>query len=154
MSPRVIQIPLSGGDRKNLARNLSQARSTYDTKMRQAQEAQRIADLKLHEARLARCEAWNAAMFMGGPSQPSPTIEDALAVGCDELEVKCNRCDRYQRLKIRNIKRIPSTFLWQLEPSLGCEPCRAETRYKPKAIITGLLMSDPPPEPPASRQAR
>lgn len=47
-------MPLSGGDRKSLTKNLRDARQAYDAEMRKAAEAQRIADLKLAEARLAR----------------------------------------------------------------------------------------------------
>src|SRR6187402_3461051 len=100
MSPRIIHLPLSGGDRKSLAKQLRYARQAYEAEMKRAAEAQRIADIKLAEARLARCRAWNAAMFMGGPAQPSPSIEEAIASGFDLIEVRCNRCRRLERIPL------------------------------------------------------
>lgn len=156
MSPRVIHLPLSGGDRKSLAKNLRRAQQAYAAEMRKAIEAQRLADLKLAEARAARCRAWNAAMFMGGPAQPSPSIEDALLSGFDLIEVRCNKCSRMERVPLAGIRRRKETPLHTLEASFGCEPCRAKNRYKPKAHIIGLVMSRPPEEPPpmSSRSAR
>jgi hypothetical protein len=154
MSPRVIHIPLSGGDRKSLAKNLRYAEQAFQAETKKAAEAQRIADAKLAEARLARCRAWNAAMFMGGPAQPSPSIEDALLSGHDLIEVRCNKCNRIERVPLAGIRRRKETPLHTLEASFGCEPCHATHRFKPKAHIIGLVMSKPPEEPPpaASRQ--
>jgi hypothetical protein len=88
-------------------------------------------------------------MFMGGPAQPSPSIEDAPASGYDPMEVKCTRCRRFERVKLADIRRRKTTPLHTLEASFGCDPCRMETRWKPKAHIIGLCMSDPPKDPEA-----
>jgi hypothetical protein len=44
---------LSGGDRKSLAKQLRYARQAYNAETKRAVDAQRIADIKLAEARLA-----------------------------------------------------------------------------------------------------
>lgn len=143
MSPRSVQTPLSGRDRRHFAKHMDVARKTYAAKIRQSESARRFAVAKELEANWALCEAWNAALFMGGPAQPSPTIAQALSVGCDLLKVECNRCGRSQSVQVAAIRRRPETFLWQLEASFGCEECRKTLKYKPRAIIMELGMSDP-----------
>ncbi|MEH2510166.1 hypothetical protein V1291_001520 [Nitrobacteraceae bacterium AZCC 1564] len=81
MSPRVIPIPLSGGDRKNLNKELARARSAHAALSQRAKISRaqgekmlRAAREKLQEAARLHCEAWNAIMFCGGPAVDSPTI--------------------------------------------------------------------------------
>jgi hypothetical protein len=83
--PRVIQMPLSGGDRKAQARELRRARGLHDEYMRQAAVVR--AEAREKDRRADECNAWNAIMFCGGPAQPSPTIATALNAGYDRLEV-------------------------------------------------------------------
>jgi len=37
------------------------------------------------------CEEWSVRQFIGGPAEPSPRIVDAIAGGCELLEVRCRR---------------------------------------------------------------
>jgi len=48
--PRVIQIPLSGGDRKAQAKELRRARGLYDEYMKQSAQARAEAHEKYREA--------------------------------------------------------------------------------------------------------
>ena len=84
-----------------------------------------------------------AAMFSGGPAQPSPTIAMAIGSGFTALVVKCSRCNRETLVDLATIERPPSTFLWKLEASLNCQPCRIETGSRRQAYIIGLRCTDP-----------
>ncbi len=72
--PRVIQLPLSGGDRKAQAKELRRARWLYDEYMKQAGVVRAEARAKDRKADQLECNAWNAIRFRCGPAQPSPTI--------------------------------------------------------------------------------
>ena len=95
------------------------------------------------ETSVSISEAWHAAMFSGGPAQPSPTIAMAIGSGFTALEVKCSRCNRDTLVDLATIERPPSTFLWQLEASLNCQPCRTETGSRRQAYIIGLRYIGP-----------
>jgi hypothetical protein len=85
MSPRIIQLPLSGRDRRHYVREL-----------RAAEQAHRDLPAKVEEAYRAAhalaCHEWSVRQFIGGPAEPSPRIADAIAGGCELLEVRCRRC--------------------------------------------------------------
>src|SRR5258707_12025846 len=85
MSPRIIQLPLSGRDRRHYVRELRAAEQAHRALPGRVDEAYRAAH------RLA-CEEWTVRQFIGGPAEPSPRIVDAIAGGCELLEVRCRRC--------------------------------------------------------------
>ena len=98
MSPRIIHIPLSGGDRKAQAKGIRYAHGIHASHYRQPVLIRSAAEAKLREADRLECEAWNAIMWAGGPAMPSPgepqaepTITKAIKGGYDLLEAKCNR---------------------------------------------------------------
>jgi hypothetical protein len=77
MAPKYHPTPLSGGDRKALAKELGKARA-----MAIIQQADRLL-----------CESWNERMWSDGePIDPSPTIDQAVNGGFPWLEVSCARC--------------------------------------------------------------
>jgi hypothetical protein len=101
MSPRIIHIPLSGGDRKAQAKGIRYAHGIHESAYRESVLIRSAAEAKLREADRLECKAWNAIMWAGGPAMPSPgdpqaepTIGKAIDGGFDLLEAKCNRCDR------------------------------------------------------------
>jgi len=64
MSPRIIQLPLSGRDRRH-----------YVCELRAAEQAHRDLPAKVEEAyraahRLLACHEWSVRQFIGGPAQP------------------------------------------------------------------------------------
>ena len=129
VSPRIIQIPLSGGDRKAQAKGIRQAHGLHASYYAQSVLIRGAAEEKLREADRLECDAWNAIMWAGGPAMPSPgepqanpTIRKALNAGYDLLEAKCNRCRRISLVPLR-AQAAPSTPIWKLEPALYCEPC-------------------------------
>lgn len=85
MSPRVIQLPMSGGDRKHYVRELKRVQAAYPKLLERSIEANRIAH-RLH------CEEWTARQFIGGPAAPSPQIGAAIQAGCTLLRVECRTC--------------------------------------------------------------
>jgi hypothetical protein len=72
MSPRIIHIPLSGGDRKAQAKGIRQAHGIHANDYRQSVLIRSAAEAKIREADRLECEAWNAIMWAGGPAMPSP----------------------------------------------------------------------------------
>jgi hypothetical protein len=159
MSPRIIRMPLSGGDRKAQARGLRQAHGLHDTLYRKSQERRAAAAEKrreaaaiVREADRLECEAWSALMWAGGPAMPSPgdaqanpTIAMALNSGFDLLEARCGRCQRTSLVPLRAIERRPDTEIWKLEPSLFCELCSGGRgpKWRQRAHILGLVCPQP-----------
>lgn len=156
MSPRIIQIPLSGGDRKAQAKGIRQAHGLHASYYAESLIIRTAAEAKLRQADRLECDAWNAIMWAGGPAMPSPgeaqanpTIGKALNAGYDLLEVKCICCRRVSLVSLRTIKRPPSAPLWKLEPVLFCEPCseKAPGGRKQRAHILKVTCAKPDPEP-------
>jgi hypothetical protein len=152
VSPRIIQIPLSGGDRKAQVKGIRQAHGLHASYYAQSVLIRTAAEAKIREADRLECDAWNAIMWAGGPAMPSPgepqanpTIAKALNAEYDLLEAKCNRCRRISLVLLRGLKRAPSTPIWKLEPALYCEPC-SETRIggrRQRAHILRLTFARP-----------
>src|SRR6476660_6616198 len=72
MSPRIILIPLSGGDRKAQAKGIRYAHGIHNTYFKESVLIRSAAEAKIREADRLECEAWNAIMWAGGPTMPSP----------------------------------------------------------------------------------
>jgi hypothetical protein len=154
MAPRIIHIPLSGGDRKAQAKGIRHAHGLHNSYFQESQLIRSAAEAKLREADKLECDAWNAIMWAGGPAMPSPgdpqaepTIAKALNAGYDLLEVKCNRCRRVSLVALRAIRRKMDTPIWKLEPALFCEPCTEQRSRRTSAHILRLTYAQPDPEP-------
>jgi hypothetical protein len=143
MSPRIIHIPLSGGDRKAQANGIRHAHGLHESQYRESQLIRSAAEAKLREADRLECEAWNAIMWAGGPAIPGdpqaePTIGKAINGGFDLLEAKCNRCDRVSLVPLRALKQPSGTPVWKLEAALYCEPCSEGRHYGRPSVRTFL----------------
>lgn len=77
MPPRIIHIPLSGGDRKAQAKGIRYARRIHNSAYRESVLIRSSAETKIREADRLDCEAWNAIMWAGGPAMPSPDVPQA-----------------------------------------------------------------------------
>jgi hypothetical protein len=81
MSPRIIQLPLSGRDRRHYVREL-----------RLAEQAHRDLPAKVEEAYRAAhalaCHEWSVRQFIGGPAEPVARIVDAIAGGGPALRLR------------------------------------------------------------------
>ena len=92
MSPRVIKLPLSGGDRKHFTRELQRVERLHADLVKQTAAAFMVADAHLATAYRLSCDEWNARQFIGGDAAPSPTIANAIHGGCVLMEVRCKKC--------------------------------------------------------------
>jgi hypothetical protein len=81
MSPRVIQLPLSGRDRRHYVAELRKAEDAYRHQSAAAEAAHAAADRALREAHRLDCAAWSSLQFIGGDASPSPLIADAIHGG-------------------------------------------------------------------------
>ena len=70
MSPRIIHIPLSGGDRKAQAKGIRYAHGIHNSYFKESVLIRSAAEAKIREADRLECEAWNAIMWAGGPAMP------------------------------------------------------------------------------------
>lgn len=150
MSPRVIYIPLSGGDRKHLKRQLDQARSSYASLSQREAEARAAGERMLREAQAQlqfadrlKCEAWNAIMFCGGPAVDSPTIRAAIRSGFHLLRVCCNGCLAERDVDLRTVHRPPDSQVHLIENSLFCEACTKDRGRRQRAHILWLRSEEP-----------
>jgi hypothetical protein len=71
LSPRIIHIPLSGGDRKAQAKGIRYAHGIHASHFRQSVLIRSAAEARLREADRLECEAWNAIMWAGGHAMSS-----------------------------------------------------------------------------------
>jgi hypothetical protein len=163
MSPRIIHIPLSGGDRKGQAKGIRYAHGIHNSYFKESVLIRSAAEAKIREADRLECEAWNAIIWAGGPAMPlpgepqaEPTISKAINGGYDFLEAKCNRCDRVSLVALRALKHPPDTPVWKLEAALYCEPCSEGRHYsrRQRAHILGLTCARPEPEAPRAAAPR
>lgn len=145
MSPRVIQMPLSGGDRKAFTRELHLVQTMHAGLVRKVAEAYAVADDHLRLAHRLSCEEWNARLFLGGDDAPSPTIAAAIEASATLLEVKCNACGTVRRVDLAEVIWPRQNQVHTLRPRLFCEPCRVTTGRKVRPLLVGLF--DPNPEP-------
>jgi hypothetical protein len=114
MSPRIIHIPLSGGDRKAQAKGVRQAHGLHASYFRESVLIRSAAEAKIREADRLECEAWNAIMWAGGPAMPSPgepqaepTIGKAIDGGFDLLKLSAIvvAASRWWRCKLSSTRR-------------------------------------------------
>jgi hypothetical protein len=130
MSPRVIHIPLSGGDRKAQAKGIRHAHGIHVSHYRQSALIRSAAEAKIREADRLECEAWNAIMWAGGPAMPSPR---RAAGGAYHRQGDQRRLrpagGQVQPVRPRlagpaAISEAPAGDpVWKLEAALYCEPC-------------------------------
>lgn len=152
MSPRVIQMPLSGGDRKHYARELRRVESLHAELVKKVEAAYVTAGERLRLAHRLECEEWNARLFLGGGDAPSPAIADAIDAGATRLEVKCNACGATRQVDLGLVIWPRKYQVHTLRPKLFCKPCKATTGRKVRPMLVGLF--DPNPEPTPAKAAR
>jgi hypothetical protein len=147
MSPRIIQLPLSGRDRRHYVRELRAAEQAHREMPGRVEEAYRAAH------RLA-CQEWSVRQFIGGPAEPSPRIADAIAGGCELLEVRCRRCGHESLVDLTEVVWPREKPVHTLAKVLRCRVCKDE-RKKVQPDLVALRMKNPPEdEPPARTTAR
>jgi hypothetical protein len=147
MSPRIIQMPLSGGDRKHYARELRRIETLHADLVRRTNAAYLTAH------RLG-CEEWNARQFIGGPAEPSPMIGHAIDAGCGLLEVTCRRCGHTERVRLLDLVWPRDKMITSLVRVLFCRPCEATSGRKYRPDLVALLATAPDPAAPLAQAQR
>lgn len=155
MSPRVIQIPLSGGDRRRYVRELKRVEELHRELVRKVAAAYAAADEHLRLAHRAACEEWNARQFIGGDAEPSPLIQHAIDGNFLQLEVRCPQCRTNRMVDLTEVIWPRDKPVHTLKRALYCQPCMSASRRKVRPELLGLIMPEPPlQEPPRVAQRR
>src|SRR6266568_6570510 len=100
MAPKHHPTPLSGGDRKALAKELGKARAMTGILAAQSAEMRAKGAALIQQADRLLCESWNERMWSDGePIDPSPTIDQAINGGYPWLQIECS-CRRHLRMSV------------------------------------------------------
>jgi hypothetical protein len=111
MAPKYHPTPLSGGDRKALAKELGKARAMANILATQSAETRAKGEALIQQADKLLCESWNERMWSDGePIDPSPTIDQAVNGGFPWLEIRCARCKTPSHVDLAAMKHPPTTL--------------------------------------------
>jgi phage FluMu protein Com len=147
MAPKRHLTPLSGGDRKALAKELTQARAMTTVLARRSTELRAEGEALIRKADGLACESWNEKMWAdGGPMDPSPTVEQALNGGHPWLEIECPRCKTKRDVDLATLRRVSTTFIHDLIGRLRCSKC-AKAGSRPPATLLQLAQRPRLPAP-------
>ncbi|OKO83222.1 hypothetical protein [Bradyrhizobium sp. AS23.2] len=138
MAPKHHPTPLSGGDRKALAKELAMARAMTTILATQAAEARAKGEALIRQADKLLCESWNERMWAdGGPIDPSPTVDQAINGGYGWLEIECPRCKSRRDVDLAALRHPPTTLVHDLASRLRCSKC-AKAGRRPSATLLQL----------------
>ena len=138
MAPKYHPTPLSGGDRKALAKELGKARAMANMLAAQSAEMRAKGEAMIQQADRLLCESWNERMWSDGePIDPSPTIDQAVNGGFPWLEIRCARCKTPSDVDLAAMKHPPTTFVHDLASRLRCRKC-AKAGRRPSATLLQL----------------
>jgi hypothetical protein len=136
MAPKYHPTPLSGGDRKALAKELGKARAMANILAAQSAETRAKGEALIQQADKLLCESWNERMWSDGePIDPSPTIDQAVNGGFPWLEIRCARCKTPSDVDLAAMKHPPSTFVHDLASRLHCRKCAKAGRRPPATLL-------------------
>jgi hypothetical protein len=137
MSPRVIQIPLSGRDRRHYVQQLKIAEREHASLAKRAPEAQLVADEYQRAADRLACEKWSARQFIGGDAEPSPSIEVAVRCGYVLLEIHCSNCMHAATINLSEVVWPKRKGVHTMSYALACKRCSSHGR-KSRPNLIGL----------------
>jgi phage FluMu protein Com len=138
MAPKHHPTPLSGGDRKALAKELGKARAMTSILAAQSAEARAKGEALIRTADKLLCESWNERMWAdGGPIDPSPSVDQAINGAYAWLEIECSRCKTCREVDLATLRHPPTTFVHDLASRLRCSKC-AKTNRRPAATLLQL----------------
>lgn len=147
MAPKDHPTPLSGGDRKALAKELGRARTMTTILAAQAAEARAKGEALIKQADRLLCESWNERMWAdGGPIDPSPTVDQSINGGHPWLEIECSRCKTRRDVDLATLRHPPTTFVHDLASRLRCSKC-AKANRRPSATLLQLAQRGRHPDP-------
>jgi hypothetical protein len=154
MSPRLIQMPVSGRDRRHYVRELKRVEELHRSLVRKMAAAYATAEDHLRLAHYTACEEWNARQFIGGDAEPSPQIQHAIDAGCTLLEVRCPHCRETRYVNLPEVTWPRDKQVHTLRGVLYCQPCRAASGRKSRPDLVALCMPQPTVEPPQAATQR
>ena len=138
MAPKYHPIPLSGGDRKALKKELAKSRGMTVMLARDSDALRAKGDEIIRQADDLLCQSWNERMWSDGePIDPSPTINQAINGGYPWLEIECSRCKTPNSVDLCTLRRPSTTCVHDLAGSLRCKKC-ALTGKRPVATLLQL----------------
>lgn len=138
MAPKHHPTPLSGGDRKALAKELGRARAMTGILAAQSAEARAKGEALIRTADKLLCESWNERIWADGePIDPSPTIDQAINGGYAWLEIECSRCKTKRDVDLAALRHPSTTFVHDLAKRLRCSKC-AKANRRPLATLLQL----------------
>lgn len=138
MAPRYHPTPLSGGDRKALAKELGRARAMTTILATQSAAARAKGEALIREADKLLAESWNERMWAnGGPIDPSLTVDQAINGGYAWLEIECSRCKTKREVDLAALRHPPTTAVHDLASRLRCSKCTKAGR-RPAATLLQL----------------
>ncbi|MGT2503248.1 hypothetical protein ACVOMS_25570 [Bradyrhizobium guangxiense] len=147
MAPKHHPTPLSGGDRKALAKELGRARAMTSILAAQSAEARAKGEALIRTADRLLCESWNERMWANGePIDPSPTIDQAISGGHPWIEIECSRCKTKRDVDMAALRHPPTTFVHDLASRLRCSKC-AKAGRRPAATLLQLAQQARHPDP-------
>jgi hypothetical protein len=136
MSPKHHQMPLSGGDRKALKKELVKSRAMTGILADQAADVRRRGEALIREADNLSCQSWNERMWSdGGPIDPSPTIVQAINGGFPWLEIECSRCRTRRNVDLAVLRRPATTCVHDLASRLACQKCATAGKRPPATLL-------------------
>jgi phage FluMu protein Com len=147
MAPKHHPNPLSGGDRKALAKELGRARAMTTILAAQSAEARAKGEALIRTADKLLCESWNEKMWAdGGPVDPSPAVDQAINGGYSWLQIECSRCKAARDVDLAALAHPPTTFVHDLASRLRCRKC-AKAGKRPPATLLQLTQRTRHPDP-------
>ena len=147
MAPKHHPTPLSGGDRKALAKELGRARAMTSILASQSAEVRATGEALIRTADKLLCESWNERMWADGqPIDPSPTIDQAVNGGYPWIEIECSRCRTKRDVDLPALRHPPTTFVHDLASRLRCSKCAKAGRRPPATLLQLALRARQMPE--------
>ena len=136
MARRVHHLPLSGGDRKALTKELSKARVMTGIFAERSAEKRQAGEALIKEADNLLCQSWNERMWAdGGPVDPSPTVDQAINGGYPWLEIECSRCKAKRDVDLTTVKHVATTCIHDLASRLICQKCEGVGKRPPAKLL-------------------
>src|ERR1700722_9911158 len=129
-------MPLSGGDRKAFAKELSKSRAMTHIFAERSAEKRREGEALIREADNLACQSWNERMWSdGGPIDPSPTVDQAINGGYPWLEIACSRCKAKRDVDLAALTHVSTTFVYDLVSRLVCQKCKSAGKRPPTTLL-------------------
>jgi hypothetical protein len=136
MAPKHQPTPLSGGDRKALAKELGKSRAMTTVLAERAAEKREAGEALIREADNLACQSWNERMWPdGGPVDRSPTVDQAINGGYPWLEIARSRCKAKRDVDLAALPHVPMTLSMTSASRLVCAKCRKAGKCPPATLL-------------------